>query len=200
MNYFFERFIAIASALDAQTVMAITAITAIVSIFIAVVALSFSICQGMQNRKHNRLSVYPYLILGTSRDRKDSEATVAVTLTNDGVGLAFIKEFVLYYNGKKVARNNAEDYKKFLCGDVIKAEGYKTTGTGCVGPDACIKVGEEKILWSAKYNPKEQDGSILTRLNFYIEYQSIYRKQDKTFIRDGRTRKTPYDKPIIKPL
>ena len=198
MNYFWEQFIEIVSALDAQTIMAITAITAIASIFIAVVALSFSIWQGMQTRKHNRLSVYPYLILGRSRIRKDSKGTVAVTLTNEGVGLAFIKEFVLYYDGKEVVRNNAEEYKKFLFGDIIKAEGYKPTKTGRIGPGACINVGEEKTLWEAEYNAEKDFGSILTRLDFYIEYQSIYGKQDKTFIRDSRGRKTPYDKPIIK--
>ncbi len=193
-----EKFVAIVSALDAQTIMAITAITAIVSIFIAVVALSFSIWQGMQNRKHNRLSMYPYLVIEGIRDRNNNEAIVGFTIKNEGIGLAFIKEFVLYYNGKEISRNNGDNYRKFLFGDIVKSEGYKPTKTSHLGFDTLMKVGEERTLWLAEYNPEETDGSIISRLDFYIKYHSIYGKQDKTFIRDSRGHKKLHAQPIVK--
>ncbi len=185
---------------DANIIIAIVSVgVAFASAIIGGCALWVSIRTDKRNEKQARLLVYPYLILGRSRIRKDSKGTVGVTLANEGVGLAFIKEFILYYDGKEVVRNNAEEYKEFLCGDLIKSVGYKTTETGRVGPGACINVGEEKTLWSAEYNAEKDFGSILSRLDFYIEYQSIYGKLDETFIRDSRGRKTPYDKPIIKP-
>ena len=177
----------------------IVAMASVFTGFLSVLIAGFSLWLSRQadkrNEKQARLSVRPILLLETARDGEDN--TVEITLTNDGAGMAFIKEYVLYYKGEEVARDNA-NYKRFFQKDLEKLENYKTTKSGHLGSGSFIKVGEKKTLWSAKYNPKDKDmdGTILNRLDFYIEYQSIYGEEDETFIRDSRGREDSYEKLI----
>ena len=179
-----------------------TVVLALTSIVVALVGFFTYFRENEKNRiektdkdKRDRLLVRPLLVLETARDGDDN--TVEITLTNDGAGIAFITEYVLYYKGEEVARNNA-DYKRFFQKDLEKLENYKTTKSGHLGFGGFIKVGEEKTLWSATYNPKDKDmdGTILNRLDYYIEYQSIYRQQDETFTCDSRGGEDFYEKLI----
>ena len=183
--------------MEANIIIAIASVViALASAIIGGCALWVSMRADKRNEKQVRLSVQPILVLGPTRDGDDN--TVEITLTNDGFGIAFIKECVLYYNGEEVARNNNADYKRFFHKELEKLENYKTTKTSNLGFGSFIKVGEKKTLWSATYNPKDKnmDGTTLNRLDFYIEYQSIYREEDEIFTCDSRGDEDFYEKLI----
>ncbi len=179
-----------------------TVVLALTSIVVALVGFFTYFRENEKNRiekidrdRQIKFSVKPFLVLETVRDGDDN--TVEITLTNDGAGIAFIKEYVLYYKGEEVARDNA-NYKRFFQKDLEKLENYKTTKSGHLGSGSSMKADEKKILWSAKYNPKDKDmdGTILNRLDYYIEYQSIYGEEGETFICDSRGGEDFYEKLI----
>ncbi len=180
MFYIFERFIAITSALDERTVMAITAVTAIMSIIIAFFALLTTIVQGIQNHRRNKLLVKP-LISITNEISVINDVNIKgdlhykVVLTNQGVGPAIIKKFELLFDSETVLFNDADTYKKFLDSKTKKFTGrnFAQRNQGSI-----IKVGERLILWEFNYR-EHQDLSEVEKLGLRIEYESIY--QDEVF-------------------
>lgn len=66
---------------------------------IALCALFFTAWQAFIQRKHNQISVKPLLLTHTDRDKHNQSARLQVTLTNSGLGPAFIDEFSVLQNG-----------------------------------------------------------------------------------------------------
>jgi len=86
-------------------------VTAIATVIIAVTALVVSIWQGIETRKHNRLSVRPHLVFFTDFSSQDSE--LGIFIKNNGVGLAYIKNVEISVNGK-VMPNSSCNWKNIL--------------------------------------------------------------------------------------
>ena len=181
MFYIFERFIAITSALDERTVMAITAATAIMSIIIAFFALLTTIVQGIQNHRRNKIQVRPFLGASTQMHVSGDVGRYEFKLTNRGVGPAIIKKSILLFDSEVISQNDYQNYVDFL---KAKLKKYRSMQVGFVVPDRIMKADEEQMIWSFEYEIQNQNLSFLDKLALVVEYQSIY--EDETFVFDSR--------------
>lgn len=68
------------------------------AMFIAVLALLVSIYEGYEIRKHNRLSLKPFL---DSSIYMEQNKLFKIQLKNEGLGTAIVEDFSIYANGKK---------------------------------------------------------------------------------------------------
>lgn len=145
---------------------------ALSAMIVAVFALFVTIWDSYQSRKHNRLSVKPFLGIGV-----DIHEKVEFTLSNQGIGPAVIKEFSVYFDGKLLSKNpRADIYRDLLEGSIGKYK-FHIPFEG-----ACIKEGAEKSLLRVDYDdPKKNKQSIenfSNKLAFKVVYTSIYGDQD----------------------
>lgn len=75
---------------------------------VALCALGVTVWQGRQNNRHNKMSVRPKLTASENYQDDDNERTVSFELINSGFGPAIIKDFILVYDGKEVAKNKRD--------------------------------------------------------------------------------------------
>lgn len=141
---------------------------ALSAILVAVFSLFVTIWESHQSRKHNRLSVKPFLGIGMDINEK-----VEFTLSNQGIGPAVIKEFSVYFNGNLISKNPRVDiYKELLEG----REGKYIFHIPFEG--ACIKEGESKTLLSVFYDDSNINNKAIKELSnnfaFKVVYTSIY--------------------------
>jgi hypothetical protein len=87
-------------------------ITGISSCIIALCALIFTICQGIQARKHNKLSYRPHLTRWAHLNAE--KGYYAVDLINNGLGPALIENFFIKVDGKVISGEGAEPIEKTL--------------------------------------------------------------------------------------
>ncbi len=85
-------------------------VTGVASSIIALCALVFSIWQGVQARKHNRISFRPHLT--TWAHNEHLKGIYAVDLLNNGLGPALIKSFTIKVDGKKISGEGTEPIDK----------------------------------------------------------------------------------------
>ena len=76
-------------------------------------ALVVSILQLKAGRKHNRLSVRPFVIPHIERDKN----TILIYLRNDGLGPALIKGFYIKLGNKEIVNPNNDPYKNWVLSD-----------------------------------------------------------------------------------
>lgn len=88
------------------------AIIGVSSAIIALCALVLSIWQGVQMRRHNRLSFRPHL--DAWRHADPEKGYYAVDLINNGLGPAIVKSFVVKVDGKQIFGDGTEPIEKAL--------------------------------------------------------------------------------------
>lgn len=69
---------------------------------LAVAAILLTVWEGLENRRHNRLSVQPRVDGGTVVTREDGRWTQVFRFSSDGLGPAEVTEFQVYWKGDKV--------------------------------------------------------------------------------------------------
>ena len=74
---------------------------AISSILVSLLALVFTVYQGYETRRHNRLSLLPHIFINYYLNEAETGKT-GVEIVNDGVGPAVITNFRVFYDGKKI--------------------------------------------------------------------------------------------------
>lgn len=87
-------------------------ITGICSVVIALCALGYTIWQGKQAQKHNKLSFRPHLTTWSHRD--SSKGSYAVEIINNGLGPALIESFTIKIDNKVIAGTGLEPIEKAL--------------------------------------------------------------------------------------
>ncbi len=163
---------------------------ALASATVAICALGVTVWQGRQNHKHNKLSVRPFLEPELERQRDDSndQGKIILELVNRGVGPAIIKNFVLLFNGEEVSQNSIKTYHDFLN---RKLKDFHNASLSACGPEESIQIGQRLGLISFNYIISKQNVSFFDKLDFLIEYQSIY--QDETYTYDSRKYRQLHD-------
>ena len=78
---------------------------------IALTALAATFYQAYISRKHNKLSVKPYL---TTWNTTTPEGYSILAIINNGVGPAHIKSFGIFVDGQKMIGENTEPHIKCL--------------------------------------------------------------------------------------
>ncbi len=76
-------------------------LVSVVAVFIALLALLVSLYEGYEIRKHNRLSLKPYLDLQIHFENNEA---LEISIENAGLGPAIIQNFEIHADGQK-ARN-----------------------------------------------------------------------------------------------
>ncbi len=185
-----EKFVAIISAVDAQTVMLITAVTAIASIFIAIIALFFSVWQGLQTRKHNKLSVRPLLKFYPRQSDDSQNGHYRLALVNCGIGPAVIKNVKLLFDGVLVPHCDDTDFRDHI-NHIIREQAvlpkYKTHADiktlliiykiAAISFDESLIAGKEKIIFEFDYNNTALDINVIRKIGLLVEYESFYKEK-----------------------
>ncbi len=151
-------------------------VIAAVSGIIALIALRANIREGKATRKHNRLSVKPFLSIESSGTVTGNKVCNTATLVNDGTGPAIIKKFQLLLDGTDISQHNAEIHTNFLLESKKICSGVKV---GHLAPDSIVNARDKKLMWEFDHDLNSEYIETIIKLKIQIEYQSIY--EDETF-------------------
>ena len=146
-------------------------VLAVLSVFIAGCVLGVTIWQGLQNYRHNKLTVKPLLRFETTHKKVNNLFHYKFKLINNGVGPAIIKTFVLISADGKNFYDNFDDYNNFL---LKMMENFQEPDKTYLGRGSVMAKGETCILWEFKYDPNSQSIKEMEKLCLNVEYQSIY--------------------------
>jgi hypothetical protein len=148
-------------------------IVAGVSVVIALAALGVSVWEGVENRRHSRLSVRPLLRIDCMGMR---QPPISITLINSGVGPAIVKSFEVRVDGKPVDSSNLHPMDEALIKVGLTAEKYIYFTPWL---DEAISPGER--LEILKFPNAEiplatanHIRAVLPRLRVHVRYCSIY--------------------------
>ncbi|MGV3582153.1 MAG: hypothetical protein ACO1N8_07580 [Methylophilus sp.] len=146
---------------------------------IALSALVATFWQAYITRKHNKLSVKPYLTTWTTTS---SDGYIIVKIINNGTGPAHIKSFNIFADNQKMIGESLEPHIK--CLNLIFPE-YQFIWYGSYfGIDYMMPATEQKDLIAIKFtgekvpNRNEIDHRA-KRVKIVIDYESIYEEKFK---------------------
>ncbi|MGI9310338.1 MAG: hypothetical protein ACR2P7_02260 [bacterium] len=138
---------------------------------VALCALGFTAWQISVQRKHNRISVKPFLHTHIDHIVNDAGVNLRVSLINGGLGPAFINEFKVLRNGKEC--NFEEEVRS-----VMKTRAGKVFHTVLDG-DAAMSRNEKHVLLSVTLTEmnEEEVGNFeeeMGEFDLVVRYSSIY--------------------------
>ncbi|MFK5893642.1 MAG: hypothetical protein QM504_10520 [Pseudomonadota bacterium] len=142
---------------------------------IALIALCVSLWQGFVSRKHNQLSVKPYI---STQSNKISGQNISCEITNHGVGPAFITSVTITCNNQIYPLNN---YTDFI--NIFNLLGIELTSHDHImqsySDTSALAQGAQKSLFSfptAEHDIELSEKLIsgLSKLYIKIEYKCIY--------------------------
>jgi hypothetical protein len=151
------------------------------SAVVAACALGITVWQACLTRKHNQLSVQPYLTTSQFENAENHVFTLTISLENCGIGPAIIKNFIFFDGDQEIARNNYHLVESYLKNNILSA--YVFYFGFCV-PGFAISAGTNHLLLQITSTSGPVNMSLINRLNIIVEYQSIY--QDDVFVYDSR--------------
>lgn len=143
---------------------------------IAVVALSVTVSQLSVIRKHNKLSVRPYLAFWEWHDGADN--TYSLYLRNNGIGPAIITSFSVYVDQKRIDGRGDKALEKavlilFKNSNVLVERAYVNKGYS-------MAANEKRRLIQLNLNAVTPPLTMVdleqaqNRVRIVIEYESIY--------------------------
>jgi hypothetical protein len=150
-------------------------ITGISSTVIALCALGFTIWQGMQTRKHNRISYRPHLTTWTHRNTE--KGFYAIELINNGIGPAVIENFIVKVDDKRISGDGTEPMEKAL--KIVfpnlayqSHQSYVALGYSMAPKERCTVVAVQFL--GQQFPSKEFVEHALSRGDLEISYKSLY--------------------------
>lgn len=142
-----------------------------IATLIALLALVVSFLQFTAGRKHNKLSVRPFVIPHIERDNN----TILIYLRNDGLGPALVKRFYLKLGNTEIVNPINDPYKNcFLFGGRkitnFEYEYYVPT------VNSTITVNDKLQLLKVTFEKVEDDllDLVEEQFSFCITYTSMY--------------------------
>ena len=141
----------------------------IIAIFIALLALGVTLWQLSVQRKHNRMSVKPYLVFNRIVSGESHQMTIE--LTNAGLGPAFIKDMAVYIDDEPFNMSSTAPWPKIL----IRAGLNTTTVAGMTLDKYAIIAGKTVDIVSAETSNSHEDMvKCIHRIDIKIRYESCY--------------------------
>ena len=145
---------------------------------IAVCALVVAVYSIYATIRHNKLSVTPKLVRKTHRNRQDKGIVVTFDLSNHGLGPARIVGCDFFLKGKPFSARY-DPVEALIKAGLEGKVSYQIVSQGFPGRDYCLLVGEnfrvaEIFLPGAKQSDEERLNEIFGRMNFRVEYESLY--------------------------
>lgn len=145
-----------------------------ITLTVAISALFFSGWQLFTQRRHNKLSVKPYL----SFQHKWEDGVRLVSLKNVGLGPAIICEHSFKYKNKKVPFEVSQHIEELA--DDLLGGGYYSGGKS-IEKDQVLEVGESinflGLYWHEQHDPHEAKRNVIKFLEeavFTVKYKSMY--------------------------
>ena len=147
-------------------------ITSISAIIVAIAAIAVSIWQGVDNRKHNRLSVKPKLQIIFKSDLLEGPQ---ITVSNNGLGPATVDKLEVSLNGKTFpgsAINAVLELKREM-----GLDGFSFSFDPIEG--STIRAGEKLVIMkfpdaSAFKEVYDSLAAYINQIDFHLTYQSMY--------------------------
>lgn len=145
------------------------------AVLIALSAAGVSIWQGYLNRRHFRLSVKPHL---TIHWKNFSDEPVSFTLSNDGLGPAVIKRFILEVEGNQFEKEKSAIYHAAL--GELGLSGVCDIDTYTPTKGEAYSVGSSLPLLTFTNSIEIYDElfDVLPKLKFKITYTSMYDEEE----------------------
>ncbi len=150
-------------------------ITSIAAIIVAIAAIGISVWQGMDNRRHNRLSVRPKLQIIF---RADPQGDAGFIVRNDGLGPANIKRFDVKLDDKlldKVSFRAVLDLARIMGLDSLPMDFDPIVNTTTILPGDQARI--LTFLKGEGSNMKlvlDSMNVYLSRIDLDLEYESMY--------------------------
>jgi hypothetical protein len=151
----------------------------IITWVISLCAISLTAYGLYATRRHNRLSVTPHLSGCRNKDMTSEGFWFSYDISNNGIGPAKIKKFILFRNGK-ISPKGKDDYVEALIhqhlGDQLN---YQIVHQFNFGNDVSMKAGDTRCIVKiffpgAKQADQENLLKRLEGLDAQIEYESFY--------------------------
>jgi hypothetical protein len=142
-----------------------------IATFIALLALIFSILDHCQNRKHNKETVKPILLI----EEQEFDNKYGIFLSNQGYGPAIIDSCLVFYNNKRIKQKNVwkEIFNIHYLTPIDFVIEKKTLSGGHV-----IKTGENQLIWGSSVDElggnKQLLKSSIENIHIKLYYHSIY--------------------------
>ena len=152
-------------------------VIAISSTIIALCALVATFWQACVARRHNRLSVTPYL---TTWSHHDDKGVYKVDILNNGIGPALIKNFLVFVDSHEVKGQDAVIIRKAL---KILFPNYEYSVYNSFLSEGYMMAPKEgrcliNIQFSGKVFPAPEEIEHATkRVKIVIRYESIYKEK-----------------------
>ncbi|MEZ5082969.1 MAG: hypothetical protein R2750_05925 [Bacteroidales bacterium] len=146
-----------------------------IATFIALLALFFSILDHYQNRKHNRKTVKPILLI----EVHEYDKQYGIFISNQGYGPAIIDSFAVYYKNERITHNDV--WSEIFNIHFLDPIDFGIESTS-LNNRHVVKTGENKLIWGAHIN--ELGGNIqllndaIDVISMKVYYHSIY--EDKS--------------------
>lgn len=145
---------------------------------LALCALMLTINRISVMRTHNRISVKPFLTDHVNKDSDARKYSYSLELINNGLGPAFIKDFVVTFDGKKLDYNDDTDLRIQL--QKLLPDG-EITMCRVLGDGYAIAAKERCELLNIHTATKAQEKinsikEMLDKLALNIRYESIYKE------------------------
>ena len=155
-------------------------VTAIATAVVALLALCLAIYEGMQSRKHHRISLKPKLVLDTSKG--NNPTNVEVKLVNSGLGPATIKSMKIFLSGQELDGNLEENLKKSIERHIAGLSTQQKS-TSVMNPGYVLRASQESQIARVVLAPNEKCSpeELVEKLNVIdvvVEYESFYGEPD----------------------
>ncbi|HEX6588681.1 MAG TPA: hypothetical protein VF039_06635 [Longimicrobiales bacterium] len=149
----------------------------LLTLLIAIVAIALAVWEGLENRRHNRLTVQPRLNASIDAGRNSDQEYVRMALESSGLGPAVLTRFVIYFDG--VAQDTTMNTDTHPWANVIAGveQDGMSINAQAYGMGSYIPSGEERVLFEAtrQYDAAAPSLSdILDRIAVQVCYCSIY--------------------------
>ena len=153
-------------------------ITGISSVVIASCALAYTVWQGKQTQKHNKLSFRPHL---TSWSHRNSDKGVyAVEVMNNGLGPALIESFTVKIDGKVISGEGTEPIEKglkilFPNAQYQSHQAYMAKGYSMAAKEKCTILAIQ-FTEAMSFTPEVIEHTF-NRADLIIKYKSFYEEE-----------------------
>ena len=158
-------------------------VTAVAATVTAVAALAVAVWDNVQSRSYNRLSVRPLLVLDAQRSTSSETDEGELTLSNQGVGPALLRELTIRYEPIGGGATVEFDTWGGLAAE-LRELGFTVTGWTDVADDRAVGVDQGITLFRFQVDrdASDTDGAgashdvqdVFDAVSFDVEYESVY--------------------------
>jgi hypothetical protein len=154
-------------------------VQSVLTLVIAVAAIGLAAWEGIENRRHNRLSVQPRLDAAIDAGRDNRGEYVRMAVESTGLGPAVIQAFRIYFDGVVQDADGTlspSRWQKAI--DAFSGEGAQINARA-FGGGHYFPTGREYVLFEARRPPAPSEDAegfsgLLDHLAIQICYCSVY--------------------------